>query len=32
MFKPFLHKKATKYYENLDDKTATRINKALSII
>jgi len=29
MFKPFLYKKATKYYESLDDKTATRINKAI---
>lgn len=27
MYKPFLHKRATKYYKSLDDKTARRINK-----
>jgi len=29
MYKVFPHKKAIKYYENLDDKTAKRINKAI---
>ena len=29
MFKPILHKKASKYYESLDDKTARKINKAI---
>lgn len=29
MYKPFLHKRASKYYESLDDKTAKRINKAI---
>jgi mRNA interferase RelE/StbE len=32
MYKVFLHKKAIKYYESLDDKTAKRINKAMEII
>ena len=29
MYKPFPHKRASKYYESLDDKTARRINKAI---
>ena len=29
MHKVFPHKKAVKYYESLDDKTAKRINKAI---
>lgn len=29
MYKVSLHKKAVKYYESLDDKTARRINKAI---
>lgn len=29
MYKVSLHKKAVKYYESLDDKTARRINKAV---
>lgn len=29
MYKVFPHKKAAKYYENLDNKTAGRINKAI---
>jgi mRNA interferase RelE/StbE len=29
MYKVFPHKKAVKYYESLDDKTAKRINKAV---
>jgi len=29
MYKVFPHKKAVKYYESLDDKTAERINKAI---
>ncbi|HHN65274.1 MAG TPA: type II toxin-antitoxin system RelE/ParE family toxin [Nitrospirae bacterium] len=29
MYKVSLHKKAVKYYESLDDKTAKRINKAI---
>ena len=29
MYKPFLHKRASKYYESLDDRTARRINKAI---
>jgi mRNA interferase RelE/StbE len=29
MFKPFLFKKAAKYYQVLDDRTAKRINKAI---
>jgi mRNA-degrading endonuclease RelE of RelBE toxin-antitoxin system len=32
MYKVFLHKKAIKYYESLDDQTAKRINKAMEII
>ena len=29
MYKPFSHKKASKYYESLDYKTAKRINRAI---
>ncbi|HAP67271.1 MAG TPA: hypothetical protein DCQ99_05645 [Nitrospinae bacterium] len=29
MYKVFSHKKAVKYYEGLNDKTAKRINKAI---
>jgi mRNA interferase RelE/StbE len=29
MYKVFSHKKAVKYYESLDEKTAKRINKAI---
>ena len=29
MYKVFPHKKAVKYYESLDEKTAKRINKAI---
>lgn len=29
MYRIFPHKKAAKYYESLDDKTAKRINKAI---
>lgn len=29
MYEVSLHKKAIKYYESLDDKTAKRINKAI---
>ena len=29
MYKPFLHKRASKYYKSLDDKTARRVNKAI---
>ena len=29
MYKVSLHKKAVKYYEKFDDKTAKRINKAI---
>ncbi len=29
MFKLFLHKKAAKYYENMNERTARRINKAI---
>ena len=29
MYKAFLHRRASKYYEGLDDKTARRINKAI---
>ncbi|MDP3028064.1 MAG: type II toxin-antitoxin system RelE/ParE family toxin [Deltaproteobacteria bacterium] len=29
MYKIFPHKRAVKYYESLDDKTAKRINKAV---
>lgn len=29
MYKVFPHKKAVKYYESLDNKTARRINKAI---
>ncbi|NWF97361.1 MAG: type II toxin-antitoxin system RelE/ParE family toxin [Nitrospirae bacterium] len=29
MYKIFLHKKAVKYYESLDNKTAGRVNKAI---
>lgn len=29
MYKAFPHKKAAKYYESRDDKTAKRINKAI---
>jgi mRNA interferase RelE/StbE len=29
MYKVFPHRKAGKYYESLDDKTAKRINKAI---
>ncbi|MEW6608703.1 MAG: type II toxin-antitoxin system RelE/ParE family toxin [bacterium] len=32
MYKVFLHKKAIKYYESLDDKIAGRINKAIESI
>ena len=32
MYKVFPHKKAVKYYESLDDKTAKRINKAIEVI
>ena len=32
MYKIFPHKKAVKYYENLGDKTARRINKAIEAI
>ena len=32
MYKVFPHKKAVKYYESLDDKTARRINKAIESI
>lgn len=32
MYKVSLHKKAVKYYESLDDKTARRINKAIEEI
>ena len=32
MYKVFPHKKAVKYYESLDDKTARRINKAIDAI
>ena len=32
MYKIFPHKKAAKYYESLDDKTAKRINKAIEAI
>jgi len=32
MFKVSLHKKAIKYYESLDDKTAKKINKAIEEI
>ena len=32
MYKILTHKKAVKYYENLDDKTAKRINKAFEAI
>ena len=32
MYKVFPHKKAVKYYESLDDKTARRINKAIEAI
>lgn len=29
MYKPFFHKRASKYYKSLDDKTARRVNKAI---
>jgi len=29
MYKVFPHKRAVKYYESLDDKTAKKINKAI---
>jgi mRNA interferase RelE/StbE len=32
MFKVLLGKKAAKYYENLDDKTARKVNKAIEEI
>ena len=32
MYKTFPHKKAVKYYESLDDKTARKINKAIEVI
>ena len=32
MYKIFPHKKAVKYYESLDNKTAGRINKAIEAI
>jgi len=32
MYKVLPHKRAVKYYESLDDKTATRINKAIDRI
>ncbi len=32
MYKVFPHKKAAKYYESLDNKTAGRINKAVEAI
>lgn len=32
MYKVFPHKKAVKYYESLDDKTAKRINKAIEVM
>ena len=32
MYKVFPHKKAVKYYESLDDKTARRVNKAIEVI
>ena len=32
MYNVFPHKKAVKYYESLDDKTAKRINKATEAI
>ncbi|KAF0143288.1 MAG: hypothetical protein FD156_2762 [Nitrospirae bacterium] len=32
MYKAFPHKKAAKYYESLDNKTAERINKAIEAI
>ena len=32
MYKLILHKKASKYYQDLDDKTARRINKAIENI
>ncbi|TLD42808.1 MAG: RelE/StbE replicon stabilization toxin [Candidatus Jettenia ecosi] len=32
MFKILLSKKATKYYEKLDDKTARKVNKAIEEI
>ena len=32
MFKILLDRKAVKYYESLDDKTAKKINKAIELI
>ncbi len=32
MYKVSVHKKASKYYESLDDKTAKKINKAIEEI
>lgn len=32
MYRVFLHKKAVKYYESLEDKTAKKINKAIESI
>jgi len=32
MFKVSIHKKAIKYYESLNDKTAKKINKAIEEI
>ncbi|PIP06855.1 MAG: plasmid stabilization protein [Syntrophobacteraceae bacterium CG23_combo_of_CG06-09_8_20_14_all_50_8] len=32
MYKVFPNKKAVKYYESLDDKTAKRVNKAIEAI
>ena len=31
-FETYLNRKAVKYYESLDDKTAKRINKAIKLI